>query len=52
MYVNTDDIKKLVHGALIETDLIPEDEDTMRVNYGIMRGYLYAIQNILTEDKN
>ncbi len=53
MYVNTDDIKKLVDNAIDATCITEKDtEDTVRYMFGILRGYLYAIQDILIKEEN
>ncbi len=51
MYVGTDDIKRLVDNALGATSVVPDD-DNLPIEFGILRGYLYAIQDILTKEKD
>ena len=50
-YVNTDDIKKLVNNALGATSVVPDDNN-LPIEFGILRGYLYAIQDILTKEED
>ena len=50
MYISTDDIKNLVDLCLANTDESPDDIE-IRNQYGYIRGYLNAIQDILTKDK-
>lgn len=50
MYIGTDDIKRLVDGALLRTTSRPQKEH-LENEYGTLRGYLYAIKELLTEDK-
>lgn len=52
MYVSTDDIRKLVDNALEATHVHPISNETIEIDYGILRGYLYAIQDILTKEEN
>lgn len=51
MYVNTDDIKKLVDNALGATSVEPDDDD-FAYRIGILRGYLYAMQDILKKEED
>ncbi len=51
MYVNTDDIKKLVDNAIGATSALPDD-NKLPIEFGILRGYLYAIQDILTKEED
>lgn len=50
VYVNNDDIKKLVDNALGATSAVPDDNN-LPIEFGILRGYLYAIQDILTKEE-
>lgn len=50
-YVNTDDIKKLVRNALGAVVPYPS-ENKLQIDYGILRGYLYAMDDILAKDED
>ena len=51
VYLSREDIKKLVDDALdISSISVNDSETTVRYMYGILQGYLYAIQKLCEEE--
>lgn len=52
MYIVTDDIRYFVSKIVDEIVEIPDTTDKLRVFYGILIGKIYALYDLLNEEKD
>lgn len=52
MYIGTDDIRNFISKTVDEIVETPDTTDELMVSYGILIGKLYALYDLLNEEKD